>query len=42
MAASRMRQGFQDIGISCYTRDEDAVASLAALYRYRQYLREAG
>ena len=38
----RMRQGFQDIGIPCYTRDEDAVASLAALYRYRQYLREAG
>jgi len=34
----RMRQGFQDIGIPSYTRDEDAVASLAALYRYRQYL----
>jgi acyl-CoA synthetase (NDP forming) len=34
----RMRQGFQDIGIPCYTRDEDAVVSLAALYRYRQYL----
>jgi acetyltransferase len=34
----RMRQGFQDIGIPCYTRDEDAVASLAALYRYRRYL----
>jgi acetyltransferase len=34
----RMRQGFQDIGIPCYTSDEDAVASLAALYRYRQHL----
>jgi len=34
----RMRQGFQDIGIPSYTRDEDAVASLAALYRYRRYL----
>ena len=34
----RMRQGFQDIGIPCYTRDEDAIFSLAALYRYHQHL----
>jgi acetyltransferase len=34
----RMRQGFQDIGIPCYTRDEDAIASLAALYRYQQHI----
>ena len=34
----RLRQGFQDIGIPCYTGDEDAIAALAALYRYRQYV----
>jgi len=34
----RMRQGFQDIGIPSYTRDEDAIASLAALYRYQQHI----
>jgi acetyltransferase len=34
----QMRQDFQDIGIPCYTRDENAIAALAALYRYRQYL----
>ncbi len=32
------RQGFQDIGIPCYTSDVDAVAALAALYRYQQHL----
>jgi acyl-CoA synthetase (NDP forming) len=37
-----MRQGFQDIGIACYTRDEDALAALAALYRYRRYAAGAG
>ena len=31
------RRGFQDIGIPCYTADVDAVATLAALYRYRQH-----
>ncbi|HUT67076.1 MAG TPA: CoA-binding protein [Dehalococcoidales bacterium] len=36
-----MRQGFQDIGIPSYTSDEDAIISLAALYRYRQYLLHA-
>ena len=34
----KLRQGFQDIGIPCYTSDEDAIATLAALYRYRQYV----
>jgi acyl-CoA synthetase (NDP forming) len=34
----RMRQGFQNIGIPSFTRDEDAISSLAALYRYRQHL----
>ncbi len=33
-----LRQGFQDIGIPCYAGDADAIATLAALYRYRQYL----
>lgn len=32
-----LHRGFQDIGIPCYARDEDAVAALAALYHYRQY-----
>ena len=31
------RRGFQAIGIPCYTADVDAVAALAALYRYRQH-----
>jgi len=34
----KLRQGFQDIGIPCYTGDETAAATLAALYRYRQYV----
>jgi len=34
----KMQQDFQNIGIPCYTRDENAIASLAALYRYRQHL----
>jgi acetyltransferase len=37
----KQRQGFQDIGIPCYTADVDAVAALAALYRYQQHLRGA-
>jgi acyl-CoA synthetase (NDP forming) len=35
----KLRQGFQDIGIPCYSGDVDAIAALAALYRYRQYTR---
>jgi acyl-CoA synthetase (NDP forming) len=38
----KLRQGFQDIGLPCYSGDADAIAALAALYRYRQYLRGAG
>ena len=34
----RMRQGFQDTGIPCYSVDEDAIVSLAALYRYQQHI----
>ena len=37
----KMRRGFQDMGIPSYTSDEDAVASLAALYHYRQYLQKS-
>jgi acetate---CoA ligase (ADP-forming) len=33
-----LRQGFQDIGIPCYSGDEDAIDTLAALYRYRQHV----
>ncbi len=33
----KLRRGFQEIGIACYSRDEDAIAALAALYRYRQH-----
>jgi acyl-CoA synthetase (NDP forming) len=33
----KLHQGFQDIGIPCYPGDSDAIAVLAALYRYRQY-----
>jgi len=35
-------RGFQEIGIPSYTSDEDAIVSLAALYRYRQYLLRGG
>ena len=35
----RMCQGFQALGIPCYISDEDAIASLAAQYRYHEYLR---
>jgi acyl-CoA synthetase (NDP forming) len=35
----KLRQGFQDIGIPCYSGDVAAIAALAALYRYRQYTR---
>jgi len=34
----RMCQGFQEVGIPSYTSDEDAITSLAALWRYQQYL----
>jgi acetyltransferase len=38
----RMQQGFQNIGIPSFTCDEDAISSLAALYRYRQHLLSTG
>jgi len=34
----RMSKGFQEIGIPSYANDEDAIASLAAMCRYQQYL----
>ncbi len=37
----KLRQGFQDIGIPCYTADETAIAALAALYRYQRHRRGA-
>jgi acyl-CoA synthetase (NDP forming) len=37
-----LHRGFQDIGIPCYTGDEDAIAALAALYHYRQFRVDAG
>lgn len=37
----RMCRGFQEIGIPSYTSDEDAIISLAALWRYQQYLLHA-
>jgi acetate---CoA ligase (ADP-forming) len=41
MVYLKLRQGFQEIGIPCYSGDVDAIAALAALYRYRQHLRVA-
>ncbi len=38
----KMCQGFQELGIPSYTSDEDAIVSLAALYRHRQYLLHTG
>jgi acetate---CoA ligase (ADP-forming) len=38
----KMRRGFQNIDIPCYTSDEDAVFALAAMCRYRKYLSIAG
>jgi acyl-CoA synthetase (NDP forming) len=37
----RMCQGFQALGIPSYASDEDAIAALAAQYRYQQYQRSA-
>jgi acyl-CoA synthetase (NDP forming) len=37
----KLLQGFQDIGIPCYTADEAAIGALAALYRYQQHRRGA-
>ena len=31
-----LHRGFQDMGISCYSSDEGAIAALSALYHYRQ------
>ncbi len=38
----QMHRGFQALRIPCYTGDEDAVFALAALWRYREYLRRVG
>jgi len=38
----KLSRGFQEIGMPSYTSDEDAIISLAALYRYQQYLLHAG
>ncbi len=38
----KMCRGFQEIGMPSYTSDEDAIISLAALYRYRQFLLNGG
>lgn len=37
-----MFRGFQAIGIPAYASDEEAIASLAAVYRYRQYRERTG
>ena len=37
----RMCQGFQALGIPTYTSAEDAIAALAAQYRYQQYRHSA-
>lgn len=37
----KMCRGFQELGIPSYTSDESAIVSLAALYRYQQYLLQA-
>ncbi len=38
----KLCRGFQEIGMPSYTSDEDAIISLAALHRYRQYLQSGG
>jgi acyl-CoA synthetase (NDP forming) len=38
----KMRRGFQDIHIPCYTSDEDAVFALAAMCRYHERLKIVG
>jgi len=37
----RMRQGFQSLGIPAYSNAGDAIAALAAQYRYQQYRNSA-
>ena len=37
----KMCRGFQALGIPSYTSDENAITSLAALYRYQKYRRSA-
>lgn len=37
----KMLAGFREIGVPCYSSDEDAVTALAALYRYQQSLKKA-
>lgn len=38
----KMRRSFAAIGVPCYTGDESAINSLAAMYRYRRYLEFTG
>jgi acyl-CoA synthetase (NDP forming) len=38
----KLCRGFQEIGMPSYTSDEDAIVSLAALYRYQQCLLNGG
>jgi acetyltransferase len=38
----RTSLGFHALGIPCYTGAEEAIAALAALWRYRQYLGKTG
>jgi len=38
----KMRRGFQEIHIPCYTSDEDAIFALGAMCRYQKHLKATG